>query len=49
MTTQVESSKVVFNSVGKGKAGTASALHEQILQNSNFLTPQAASMLVVKL
>lgn len=33
----------------KGKAGTPSALQEQILQNSNFLTPQAAAMLVAKL
>ena len=32
-----------------GKAGTPSSLQEQILQNSNFLTPQAASMLVQKL
>ena len=33
----------------KGKAGTPQALSEQIMQNSNFLSPQAASMLVVKL
>lgn len=31
------------------KAGTVSALHEQILQRSNFVTAQAASMLVAKL
>jgi hypothetical protein len=36
-------------SLKKGKAGTPSALQEQILQNSNFLTPQAAAMLVAKL
>ena len=33
----------------EGKAGTPNALSEQIMQNSNFLNPQAASMLVVKL
>lgn len=38
--------KVPWN---EGKAGTPSSLQEQILQNSNFLTPQAASMLVQKL
>jgi hypothetical protein len=32
-----------------GKAGAPSALQEQILQHSNFLTPQAASLLVAKL
>jgi len=31
------------------KAGTAGTLSEQIMQNSNFLAPQAASMLVAKL
>lgn len=31
------------------KGGTASTLHEQILQNSNFMTPQAASMFVARL
>lgn len=31
------------------KGGTASTLYEQILQNSNFMTPQAASMLVARL
>ena len=31
------------------KAGTLSALHEQILQNSNFVNPSMASVLVVKL
>ena len=31
------------------KAGTAGSLHEQILQNSNFFSPQAASILVAKL
>jgi hypothetical protein len=33
----------------EGKAGTASTLYEQVLQNSNFCSPQAASMLVAKL
>jgi hypothetical protein len=33
----------------QGKAGTVSTLQEQIMQQSNFLTPQAASMLVAKL
>jgi len=33
----------------EGKAGTPNALSEQIMQNSNFLSPQAASMLVIKL
>lgn len=32
-----------------GKAGTPNALAEQIMQNSNFLAPQQASMLVVRL
>jgi len=44
---------VLWKSVSKswveGKAGTASSLHEQILQNSNFLSAQAASYLVAKL
>jgi len=31
------------------KAGTAPSLSEQIMQNSNFLSPQAASVLVIKL
>jgi len=31
------------------KAGTLSTLHEQIMQNSNFYTPQGAAMLVGKL
>jgi hypothetical protein len=31
------------------KAGTAGSLSEQIMQNSNFLTPGAASVLVAKL
>ncbi len=31
------------------KAGTIPALMEQILQNSNFVTPQQASMLVIRL
>lgn len=31
------------------KAGTPSSLSEQILQNSNFLSPQQAAMLVQKL
>ena len=33
----------------KNKAGTLSTLHEQVMQNSNFIDPRAASMLVVKL
>jgi len=33
----------------KGKAGTPTSLQEQILQNSDFLSPQAASLLVAKL
>lgn len=33
----------------EGKAGNPSAIQEQILQQSNFLTPQAAAMLVAKL
>ena len=33
----------------EGKAGTPNALAEQIMQNSNFLAPQQASMLVVRL
>ena len=41
--------KSVTKSWSDGKAGTASSLHEQILQNSNFLSPQAASYLVAKL
>lgn len=32
-----------------GKAGTPQTLSEQIMQNSNFLSPAAASMLVAKL
>lgn len=39
----------VNKSLSEGKAGSASALQEQILQHSNFLTPQAAAMLVAKL
>lgn len=31
------------------KAGTMSTLHEQVLQNSNFVNPSMASVLVVKL
>ena len=31
------------------KAGTPHSLSEQIMQNSNFLSPQAAAMLVIKL
>lgn len=33
----------------KLKAGTISSLYEQITQNSNFVPPQMASMLVAKL
>lgn len=31
------------------KAGTVTTLHEQIMQNSNFVDPRMASVLVVKL
>lgn len=31
------------------KAGTLTTLHEQVLQNSNFVNPAMASVLVVKL
>lgn len=41
--------KSVSLSFENGKAGTASSLHEQILQNSNFLSAQAAAYLVAKL
>jgi hypothetical protein len=44
---------VLWKSVEKnweqGKAGTPTSLQEQILQNSNFFSPQAASLLVAKL
>ena len=33
----------------EGKAGTPQSLSEQIMQNSNFMSPQAASVLVAKL
>jgi hypothetical protein len=33
----------------EGKAGTVHTLHEQIMMNSNFLSPAVASMLVEKL
>lgn len=33
----------------EGKAGTPQTLSEQIMQNSNFMSPQAASVLVAKL
>lgn len=39
----------VNKSLEEGKAGNPTALQEQILQHSNFLTPQAATMLVAKL
>jgi hypothetical protein len=32
-----------------GKGGTPMTLHEQVLQNSNFMSPQAASIFVAKL
>jgi len=41
--------KSVQGSWDIGKAGTPSSLQEQILQNSNFVSPQHASMLVQKL
>ena len=41
--------KSVAVSFSDGKAGVPTSLQEQILQNSNFLSPQAASMLVAKL
>jgi len=31
------------------KGGTATTLHEQVLQNSNFVAPQAAQMFVARL
>lgn len=37
-----------FDSLSK-KAGTLSSLHEQIMQNSNFVNPAMASALVIKL
>ena len=44
---------VVWKSVdipwADGKAGTPHSLQEQILQNSNFVSPQAASYLVARL
>ena len=44
---------VLYNStkrsVAEGKAGTASVLAEQILQNSNFIPAQMAMLLVAKL
>ena len=33
----------------KTKAGTVAALYEMIMQNSNFVSPQTAAMLVVRL
>lgn len=33
----------------KLKGGTATTLHEQVLQNSNFVAPQAAQMFVARL
>ena len=41
--------KSVTCSWDKGKAGTPGSLQEQILQNSNFLSPQGAQLLVAKL
>jgi len=41
--------KSVEGSWMEGKAGTPVTLHEQILQNSNFMSSQAASMLVARL
>jgi hypothetical protein len=41
--------KSIKTSWAEGKAGTPNALSEQIMQNSNFLAPQQASMLVVRL
>jgi hypothetical protein len=44
---------VLYSSIGtewaSGKAGTPQTLSEQIMGNSNFLSPGAASMLVAKL
>lgn len=42
------SSKEGLASLDK-KAGTLSTLHEQVLQNSNFVNPAMASALVIKL
>jgi len=33
----------------EGKAGTLTTLHEQVLQNSNFMDPRVAAALVIKL
>lgn len=41
--------KSIKVSWAQGKAGTPTSLYEQIMQNSNFMTPQAASLFVVKL
>lgn len=41
--------KSTDRSWSEGKAGTPQTLSEQIMQNSNFLSPAAASMLVAKL
>jgi hypothetical protein len=41
--------KSVDVSWADGKGGTPTTLQEQILQNSNFMSPQAASCLVCKL
>ena len=41
--------KLSVEDLQKDKGGTVSTLLEQVMQNSNFLTPQQASMLVIKL
>lgn len=41
--------KSVEQSWADGKAGTPTSLQEQILQNSNFMSPQQAAVLVAKL
>jgi hypothetical protein len=41
--------KSVATPWAEGKAGTPSTLQEQILSNSNFMSPSVASMLVAKL
>lgn len=41
--------KSTTRSWSEGKAGTPSSLQEQILQHSNFMSPQQAAMLVAKL
>ena len=41
--------KSIKLSWSEGKAGTPSVLHEQILQRSNFMNPQTAATMMLKL